>query len=249
MTGLLVSVRSASEASVALAAGVDVIDVKEPNRGSLGAASTETIAEIVQVAGARLPVSAALGELLAWEPGDAARLPAGLSYAKFGLAGCAKEANWPDLWRAATGSLPASVRPVAVVYADHVAACSPTAEAIIAAAESIGAAAVLVDTFDKRGGNLLSHWTLDQTRWLIDQAQSRKWLSVLAGSLTAAAIARLLPLAPSLIAVRGAACAHNRTGEVDAARVGQLMRLVNSSGLSSSPTRPAHFSQGATKIS
>ena len=40
MTGLLVSVRSASEARVALAAGVDVIDVKEPNRGSLGAAST-----------------------------------------------------------------------------------------------------------------------------------------------------------------------------------------------------------------
>ncbi|MBX7071930.1 MAG: (5-formylfuran-3-yl)methyl phosphate synthase [Pirellulales bacterium] len=249
MTGLLVSVRSASEARIALAAGVDVIDVKEPNRGSLGAASTETIAEIVQVVGARLPVSAALGELLDWLPANAAQLPAGLTYAKFGLAGCAKEANWPDLWRAAAGSLPASVRPVAVVYADHLAACSPTAEAIVAAAESIGAAAVLVDTFDKRGGNLLSHWTIDQARWLIDQAQSRKWPSVLAGSLTADAIAPLLPLAPSLIAVRGAACAHHRTGEIDAARVGQLVRLVNSSGLFRSTARPAHFSHGPEKIS
>ena len=36
--GLLVSVRSADEAIAALAGGADVIDVKEPNRGALGAA-------------------------------------------------------------------------------------------------------------------------------------------------------------------------------------------------------------------
>ena len=36
--GLLVSVRDAAEAELALAGGADVIDVKEPNRGSLGAA-------------------------------------------------------------------------------------------------------------------------------------------------------------------------------------------------------------------
>ena len=41
--GLLVSVRSAAEALSALAGGADVIDVKEPNRGSLGAADDETI--------------------------------------------------------------------------------------------------------------------------------------------------------------------------------------------------------------
>ena len=37
--GLLVSVRSAAEAITALEAGADVIDVKEPSRGALGAAS------------------------------------------------------------------------------------------------------------------------------------------------------------------------------------------------------------------
>ena len=38
MSRLLVSVRSAAEAEVALGAGADLIDVKEPSRGSLGAA-------------------------------------------------------------------------------------------------------------------------------------------------------------------------------------------------------------------
>ena len=41
--GLLVSVRSAAEALAALAGGADVIDVKEPNQGSLGAADDDTI--------------------------------------------------------------------------------------------------------------------------------------------------------------------------------------------------------------
>ena len=36
MTGLLVSVRSAEEAEIALAGGANLIDIKEPSRGALG---------------------------------------------------------------------------------------------------------------------------------------------------------------------------------------------------------------------
>ncbi len=41
MTKLLVSVRSVDEAEMVLEAGVDLIDVKEPRSGSLGAALPE----------------------------------------------------------------------------------------------------------------------------------------------------------------------------------------------------------------
>ena len=68
MTRLLVSVRSADEARTALAAGVDLIDVKEPARGSLGAASPGVVADVVGAVAGRVPVSAALGEL--FEAGD-----------------------------------------------------------------------------------------------------------------------------------------------------------------------------------
>ncbi len=61
--GLLVSVRSALEALEALAGGADVIDVKEPTRGSLGAADVATISEVVRAVNNRAIVTAALGEL------------------------------------------------------------------------------------------------------------------------------------------------------------------------------------------
>src|SRR5437870_6982957 len=80
--GLLVSVRSASEAEAALAGGAHLIDVKEPGRGPLGRADDATIAAVVQRVAGRRPVSVALGEL--HEQGRC--YPgAGLSYVKWGL--------------------------------------------------------------------------------------------------------------------------------------------------------------------
>ena len=48
MTRLLVSVRSVEEAEAALAGGADLIDVKEPTRGSLGRADDAVIAAILR---------------------------------------------------------------------------------------------------------------------------------------------------------------------------------------------------------
>ena len=54
MTQLLVSVRDAAEALFAVAAGADLIDVKEPSRGPLGAPDRQTLdAVLAAVAGLR----------------------------------------------------------------------------------------------------------------------------------------------------------------------------------------------------
>ena len=60
--GLLVSVRNAVEAEVALGGGADWIDVKEPTRGALGAADPQTIQSVIQTVAGRTPVSVAVGE-------------------------------------------------------------------------------------------------------------------------------------------------------------------------------------------
>ncbi|MEX0885938.1 MAG: (5-formylfuran-3-yl)methyl phosphate synthase, partial [Phycisphaeraceae bacterium] len=44
--GLLVSVRNVAEARAAMAGGADVIDIKEPAAGALGAASPTTIQQV-----------------------------------------------------------------------------------------------------------------------------------------------------------------------------------------------------------
>src|SRR5438309_11634532 len=118
MTALLVSVRSVREARAALVGGASVIDVKEPFRGSLGRAQDATIAAIVRSLAGLRPVSAAMGELLE-------RLPCfpepGLSYVKWGLAGCGRRAQWrAELVEAIARLHEANVRcqAVAVAYAD-----------------------------------------------------------------------------------------------------------------------------------
>ena len=118
--GLLVSVRSAVEAAAALAGGAGIIDVKEPERGSLGRADDEVVSEVLNVVANRRPVSAALGELSEGLPPH--RDPR-LAFVKWGLAGCARDAlnGERSSWHHALETeLASSVNPqtVIVAYAD-----------------------------------------------------------------------------------------------------------------------------------
>src|SRR5262245_14015076 len=84
-TGLLVSVRSAAEAEIALAADADVIDIKEPDRGALGPADPTVWQEVLSVVNGRTVTSAALGELHADSIDEQATQSGGFNCAKIGL--------------------------------------------------------------------------------------------------------------------------------------------------------------------
>jgi len=60
--GLLVSVRSVEEVSAALAGGADIIDAKEPARGSLGRVTPAVLSAIAARTPASVPLSVALGD-------------------------------------------------------------------------------------------------------------------------------------------------------------------------------------------
>ena len=226
MTRLLVSVRNAVEAVAAVEAGADLIDVKEPARGSLGAADSTTIRSIVEAVAGRRTVSAALGELRDWNSDNAAELPATLSFAKLGLAGCAAIPDWSKRWRRCMQAFPSSVQPVAVVYADWQIAGSPDPYTIADLAASFGCTTVLVDTFDKSAGGLLDHWPLAELARFVELLRHQKRLIVLAGSLTFASIEQVLPLEPDFVAVRGAVCAAGRSGTLDPAKVCRLASRI-----------------------
>jgi (5-formylfuran-3-yl)methyl phosphate synthase len=62
MTQLLISVKNTAEALLALEAGGDIIDLKDPNIGALGALSLDETEHIVRVINSRKTVSATVGE-------------------------------------------------------------------------------------------------------------------------------------------------------------------------------------------
>lgn len=232
MTGLLVSVRNAAEAQAALAGGASVIDVKEPDRGALGAADPQIWRQVMEAVGGAAPVSAALGELFAPDnssssPAALAKQTDGLAFAKVGLAGAATQRDWRLLWRQTLQCLPPAVSAVAVAYADWRAALSPRPEEIIDAGAEIGCRMLLIDTFDKHGGHLLDHLPLVELQSLVRRASARQMRVVLAGSLTTALIRQLLPLRPALVAVRGAACRGSRCDAVEERLVRELVSIVS----------------------
>jgi (5-formylfuran-3-yl)methyl phosphate synthase len=226
MTALLVSVRDPAEAQDAIAAGADLIDIKEPRAGSLGAAAPETIAEIVRVVAGRRPVSVALGEL-ANGLIDLRPLDLEIQFAKVGLAGCAQRRSWAADWQSALGELPPGVASVAVVYADWERAKAPSPFAVIDCGHRLSCRAMLIDTFDKRGPGLLGLWILAELEKTIAAARAAEMLVVIGGQVIDRDLPILLPLAPDYIAVRGAVCRHDRTTRLDPARVRQFKDRVS----------------------
>ena len=101
---LLVSVVDADEARAAAAAGADIVDVKNPAEGSLGAPSPAVIADVRAAVPAELPVSAAIGDMPNL-PGTAAlaalgAAQSGATFVKVGLWGVSTEPDAVALLRA-----------------------------------------------------------------------------------------------------------------------------------------------------
>ena len=136
------------------------------------------------------------------------------------------ETPWQRLWERALRQLPGGVQRVAVVYADQQAARAPARAEIVSAAHGLGCRAVLVDTFVKDSRGLLAWWSLDEVAALVDDTQQRGMLAVVAGSLSLCDVAKLLPLEPDYVAVRGAVCAGGRAAALSPARLLQFVQTV-----------------------
>jgi uncharacterized protein (UPF0264 family) len=236
--GLLVSVRSATEALAALAGGADVIDVKEPNQGSLGAADDDTISAVVQAVAGRAPVSAAFGELIdltiASNRNGTRTLVDGISLLKLGLARCRALNTWQTRWEHALDTMIAdssngNAQAVAVVYADWRAAQAPSPQDILSAAIQHQCPALLIDTWDKSAGTLFDHWRADELQSFMTEVRSHDTCVVLAGSLTGQGVITAARLGADLVAVRTAACEGGRTGTVSETKVRELKNAIATS--------------------
>ena len=229
MTRLLVSVRSLDEASLAAEAGVDLIDLKEPRRGSLGRVDLDVARLVCERLESAQPLSMALGELSEWSTADwemVRQIPRGIAFAKVGLAGCARISDWRTIWRRAIGAFPAHCQAVGVIYADWQNVHAPEPDAILDAAASTGCRAMLIDTWRKEGGNVFAHCETAAIDALFRRGKACEMLTVLAGSLSLDDLEAALSLSPDYLAVRGAVCDGPRDGELCPDKLRQWCKLV-----------------------
>lgn len=217
MIKLLVSVRSVEEAETALGGGVDLIDVKEPESGSLGSAAHSIIQEIIARVGAQVPVSAALGEWINWSP---APIPSGLTFVKWGPSLLKELPSYQKLKKLASDA-----EPVSVLYADssHADSISPLQ---IDPKYFSGFQVVLIDTYVKDGSNLFDHLETSWLRQFREHLSQRGIALALAGALTLSTLKEVKKIAPQWVAVRGAVCERGRNGKVSLAKIKQFRDLL-----------------------
>ena len=232
---LLVSVRSASEASAAIAGGAHVIDAKDPSEGPLGAVTIDQLREIQGAIAGRRPLSAALGEVSSAsriEREARAYAGAGAELVKIGFAGISRTSQIAALVRAAVrGAKQGSdgkAGVVAVTYADAPSQVTPMVTSLLDAAANAGAAGLLVDTWNKDGAGLLNLLPYDTLSLVVGEGHQRGMFVALAGRLSSGDLVLVRQTGADVAGVRGAACVGGRNGRVTAARVRQLRALCAS---------------------
>lgn len=240
---LLVSVASAAEVGPALSGGADIIDAKEPRRGSLGPVSPATLAEIVALVPPQCPLSIALGDLASTEEVITAitslELPVrpAPTYLKLGFAGVRSPEMVTRILAtavAAAAEKGSTALVVAVAYADAGRAGALAPELIPSRAQGTGAAGVLLDTHTKDGMGLLEWLALPALSGWVASARRVGLLTALAGALRLENMDAVSAAEPDVVGVRGAACEGGRHGRVTVDRVRELRQRLDAFGLGSS---------------
>lgn len=212
MTGMLASVTNVEEALTVLYAGVDIIDLKQPEKGALGALEPILVAQIVKQVNGRLPVSATVGDL----PMDPEQVSAavdamaatGVDYIKVGFF---PGGDWQGTIDELTKYINQGIKIVAVLFAD----VSPELE-IIESLHKAGFTGVMLDTMNKKNGSLSDVMTDQEIEAFVNKAKLHRLLCGLAGSLGKRDIPPLTSLKPDYLGFRGALCNQNsRTAPLD----------------------------------
>lgn len=240
MAQLLVSIRDTAEAELINNCKVAIVDVKEPSRGSLGAATPNMLEAISRIIPQPQTLSFAAGELSDWmspcgqtfnqSPGNYYKnLWNTFDFIKLGLAGTVQSKyDWQVQLKLFFDDLPrnSKTKPVVVSYLDFKSSQSPSPADLIEFANSLDACStILFDTFDK-SKDLLTTQSLAGITGLIAKAKSQSLTTVLAGSITTDCLSDALTAQPDLIGVRGAVCDSQRTGSITPERVNEFVRVL-----------------------
>jgi uncharacterized protein (UPF0264 family) len=228
MTGMLASVNSVDEAALVLSVNVDIIDLKQPAKGALGALETDLVKKIVAEIDGRCPVSATVGDL-PMQPEivfNAAKAMAatGVDYIKIGFF---PDGDWQGtMEKLSTLTFPrrsvGTMALIAVLFAD----ARPDI-AIINALKNAGFKGVMLDTIDKKNGSLTQVMAKTDIAQFVRLAKAHQLICGLAGSLRLEDIPELITYQPDYLGFRGALCLqHNRTAQLNKQSVIQIKQTI-----------------------
>lgn len=210
MSHMLASVASLAEAEALVPLSIEILDLKNPMRGALGALELQDVRRIVQ-AFPDQRISATVGDL-PMNPdlinaAVNAMAETGVHYVKIGFF---DSGDWQPVLDALKPLSDRGVPLVGVLFGDQYISLE-----WLPRFKAAGFHGVMVDTADKGRGSLLQVRELPWLQDFVASAQSLGFLTGLAGSLSVQDIPALVPLGADYLGFRGALCKMGRTGALD----------------------------------
>ena len=230
MTGMLASVSNLDEAKIALQENVDIIDLKDPSQGALGAVTTEVAQEVVKFVSGQCLVSATIGDL----PMQATLISKAIAT----MASTGVDIIKVGVFEELTDEVIAALKVQAIEGAKGINGKQFTIVVVFFVDKGLdsknmtdlakaGIRGVMLDTADKMKGNLRTHIQDEELQSFVNQAKSHGLLAGLAGSLKASDISPLLELEPDYLGFRGALCQDNsRSQALNSSSVRNIRSLI-----------------------
>lgn len=232
---LLISVESIAEAKKIKNSNFDILDIKNPQEGSLGVNFPHVIKGIRDEF-PDFPLSAAGGDLPEL-PGLVSQVAFGLAhlnldYIKLGLYGLQDFEAALNILREAKRAVEMSnaknTKIIAAAYADfrEENTFSPFLLNELAAETRIDG--VMIDTLNKKDKNLFSFLKEKELKTFVNDAKKFNLITALAGSLKVNDLDKLQNIEPDIIGFRGAVCKNDdRSAEISPEKIDSLSKKIN----------------------
>jgi (5-formylfuran-3-yl)methyl phosphate synthase len=226
MSGMLASVNSVAEAEIVLDAGVDIMDIKNPHAGALGALGTDSVKEIVEMVNGVVTTSATIGDIKSDDPelldSILEMAGTGVDYVKVGLFDDKPSSYFINTISDAANK---GIKLVIVLFAENY----QGTDSIIPLFQS-GIVGIMLDTKEKKGKDLLAILNITELQRFVEKSKEYELLTGLAGSLEFEDIEVLLSLDSDYLGFRGALCSGNdRVKTINANQVKKIRDVISHS--------------------
>ncbi len=220
----LITIINKKEASLISNIGFDVIDIKNPEEGSLGAPVPKIIKEVQEALPKNTIISIPVGDV-PYLPGTVSLACMGAccfkpDYVKVGLRGVRtlEEAANLLFWVVNSVRIASSeTKIVAAVYAEYMHKSTLDPLLLPEIAGKIGIDTCLIDTLIKDGRSLLQHLSVDYLKEFVSSCHAQGLNASLAGSLGLEDLPKIAMTGADIIGVRGGICKNRcRKGSLDA---------------------------------
>jgi len=220
MSKILASIKNLSEARLLINTDIDIIDIKDPSNGALGRLNKNDIEDIVSFVNNKKLTSSTVGDL----PNDEKLISKNVNDVSSTNIDFVKIGVYDDNYIQTLCNIKSCKKLIAVFFADKF---LPSKIEIVNLKNS-GFSGVMIDTSNKKTGNLFEHASYKDISNFITMAKNINLLTGIAGSINESHIDKIIKLRPNYAGFRGALCENNksRNSNISINNVNNIISLI-----------------------